>query len=232
MYCIKCGVELADTEKQCPLCKTVVFHPELMQEEATPLYPRDSYPAPQVNSRVWQIVLTTLFLLPILITLQCDLFINGAVTWSGYVLGALVLGYVTVVLPLWFRNPNPVIFIPCDFAALALFLLYIDLATRGGWFLSFGLPVVGFVGAVVTAVAALLRYVRRGELYIFGGAFTALGAFMPLMGFLLNLTFFESARFAFWSLYPMTPLVLLGGMLIFLAICRPARETMQRKLFI
>ena len=29
MYCIKCGVELADSEKKCPLCGTVVFNPEL-----------------------------------------------------------------------------------------------------------------------------------------------------------------------------------------------------------
>ena len=55
--------------------------------------------------------------------------------------------------------------------------------------------------------------------------------FMPVMGYLLNLTFYEP-QFALWSLYPMTPLLLLGGMLIFLAICRPARETMQRKFFI
>lgn len=232
MYCIKCGVKLADTEKQCPLCQTVVFHPDITREEAAPLYPTASYPAPQVSSRGIQIILTALFLLPMLITLQCDLYISGSVTWSGYVIGALLLGYVTAVLPSWFRHPNPVIFVPCSFATLGLYLLYIDLSVQGGWFLSFGLPVVGFICGVVTAVVALLRYVRRGRLYILGGAFAALGAFMPLMGFLLNLTFFASTRFAFWSLYPTTSLVLLGGTLIFLAICRPARETMQRKLFI
>lgn len=231
MYCIKCGVELADTEKRCPLCRTVVFHPDMTQKEAEPLYPASSYPAVQVNSRAIQIVLTTLFLLPMLITLQCDLYISGAVTWSGYVIGALVLGYVVMVLPLWFRKPNPVVFVPCDFAALALYLLHIDLTVSSNWFLSFALPVVGFVGLVVTAVVTLFRYVRRGYLYILGGALATLGAFMPLMGFLVNLTFFRPA-FAFWSLYPATALLLLGGMLIFLAICRPARETMQRKLFI
>lgn len=231
MYCIKCGVALSDTEKHCPLCGTVVYHPDMIQSEAAPLYPAAGYPAAKVSSRAIQIVLTTLFLLPMLIILQCDLHISGAVTWSGYVIGALVLGYVTVVLPLWFRKPNPVIFVPCDFAALALYLLYIDLTVVGQWFLSFALPVVGFVGLVVTAVVTLCRYVRRGYLYILGGALAALGVFMPLMGFLVNLTFFHPA-FAFWSLYPATSLLLLGGMLIFLAICRPARETMHRKLFI
>lgn len=231
MYCIQCGVRLADSETQCPLCRTVVFHPDIPPKEAAPLYPRSRYPAPQVNSRALQIVLTTLFLIPALITMLCDLHISGSITWSGYVIGALVLGYVMLVLPLWFRKPNPVIFVPCSFAALGLYLLYIDLYTHGGWFLSFGLPVVGFVGTVVTAVVTLCRYVRRGYLYIFGGALATLGAFMPLMGFLVNVTFFVP-RFAFWSVYPAVALLLLGGTLIFLAICRPARETMHRKLFI
>ena len=45
MYCIQCGVQLSDTEKKCPLCGTVVFHPELKQPDASPLYPEDRYPA-------------------------------------------------------------------------------------------------------------------------------------------------------------------------------------------
>lgn len=232
MYCIKCGVKLADTERTCPLCQTRVFHPDIPRQEGEPLYPAQRYPSPTITPRGLQIIMTSLFLLPMLITLQCDLMICGQVTWSGYVLGALLLGYVALVLPFWFRKPNPVIFVPVSFGTLCLYLMYINHTLRGSWFFSFAFPIVGFVGLVVTAVVVLCRYVRRGYLYIFGGAFTALGAFMPLMGFLLNLTFFSAARFALWTLYPTTALVLLGGTLIFLAICRPARESMQRKLFI
>ena len=28
MYCVKCGVELADSQRVCPLCGTRVFHRE------------------------------------------------------------------------------------------------------------------------------------------------------------------------------------------------------------
>ncbi len=231
MYCANCGVKLADTEKQCPLCGTRA-HPDVLQSpQDAPLFPVQSYPSMQVSSRGLQIILTTLFLLPMLICLQCDLLVTGGISWSGFVIGALLTCYTWVILPIWFKKPNPVIFVPCDFAAAALYLLYINLATGGHWFLRFALPVIGFLCLVVTAVVALLRYVRRGALYVYGGAFLATGAFMPLMGFLLNLTFFE-AKFALWSLYPTTALVLLGAMLIFLAICRPARESMQRKFFI
>lgn len=231
MYCMQCGVKLADTEKRCPLCQTPTYHPDIPRQEASPLYPSASCPVPQVNPRGVPIVLSTLCLLAMLIPALCDLHITGRITWSGYVMGAVLLGYVVLVLPFWFRRPNPVIFVPCGFAAVGLYLLYISLATDGGWFLSFAFPVVGYTALVLSAVVTLFRYVKRGGLYILGGALTALGAFMPLMGFLLNLTFFQPG-FAFWSLYPMTALLLLGGMLIFLAICRPARQTMERKFFI
>ena len=230
MYCIKCGVKLSDNQKQCPLCETVVFHPEIMPS-GEPLYPAQQHPAPQVKSQAALVIITTLFLLPLLITALCDWQISGAITWSGYVVGALGVSYVCLVLPYWFHRPNPVIFVPCGFASVGLFLLYISLATGGGWFLSFAFPVTGAVGLIVTAVVALLRYVGKGALYIFGGALVTLGAFMPVMEFLMNLTFGLPQRLL-WSGYPLVALVLLGGMLIFLAICRPARETMERKFFL
>lgn len=231
MYCIKCGVKLADTEKQCPLCGTVPFHPELSREEADPLYPVDRIPEYRVNRQGVMGVITILFLIPLLITLLCDLQINKQVVWSGYVAGGLILSYGVLILPGWFKNPNPVIFVPVDFAVLGAFLLYISWKTDGGWFLSFGFPVAGFLGLLVTAVVTLMRYIRKGRLYVFGGALAALGVFMPVMEMLLGLTF-DKLHFIGWSWYPLIALVLLGGSLIFLAICRPAREKMERRFFL
>lgn len=234
MYCIKCGVKLAEGKKPCPLCGTVPFHPEVTAEEADRLYPAGRYPANnQVRPTVILTVITTLlFLLPIIITLQCDILITGGgISWSGYVVGALLTAYSIVVLPLWFKKPNPVIFVPIAFTMVGLYLLYINFAVDGNWFLSFAFPLVGFVGLNVTAVVTLVKYVRRGLLYIFGGSVMATGLFMPVMEQLLHLTFDHKA-FHYWSVYPMTALVILGGLLIFLAICRPARETMERKFFI
>ena len=231
MYCVNCGAKLADTETQCPLCAVPAFHPDIQRREEEPLYPPFRYPVSQVRSQAVLIVATTLFLLPFFITLLCDLQINGHVTWSGFVMGALLVGYAGFVLPFWFQKPNPVIFVPVWFAVVAVYLLYIDFSTGGNWFLPFAFPVVGYVGCIVTAVVVLLRYVPQGRLYIIGGAFLALGAFMPLMEFLICITFGLS-KYIGWSFYPLIVLVLLGGMLIFLAISKPARETMERKFFI
>lgn len=231
MYCIKCGVKLADTEKKCPLCHTVVFHPDIIQPDAVPLYPEEHMPAPQVSSRVTKIIIATAFLQALLISLVCNLQISHAVTWSGFVIGGLLLSYFIIFFPGWFRRPNPVIFVPCDFAATAVYLLYIDLAVGGHWFLSFAFPVTGFTCLVVTAMVVLLRYLRRGKLYVIGGGIIALGAFMPIMELLICITF-SDISFIGWGFYPLVALTLLGGMLIFLAISRPARQAMERKFFI
>lgn len=230
MYCIHCGVRLADTEKSCPLCGTVCFHPELIRPKTDPLYPKDQHPQPQVSPTGVMSALTILFLMPILITLLCDLRINDTITWSGYAAGAIGLVYELVLLPGWFRKPNPVIFVPCGFAAITLYLLYIALHTGGRWFLPFGLPLMGGLCIIFTALITLLRYIKKGRLFIFGGCTMALGLFMPVVEYLAILSLDRTP--AGWSVYPFVALVLLGGYLIFLGICRPARESMERKFFI
>lgn len=229
MYCIHCGVKLADSEKVCPLCRTVV--PVACPEQVERLYPKKKKPARQLSPHTAQYALIVMFLLPAIICLLCDLQVDGSVGWSGYVIGALAVAYFCLALPGWFTRPNPVVFVPCAFTLVGLYVLYIDLVTKGGWFLSFAFPVIGVFGLIVTAVVTLLRYVRGGALYIVGGAFLALGGSMLLMEFLMSITF-VSVRFTGWSIYPLAVLALLGGFLIFLGICRPARQTMERKLFL
>ena len=231
MYCVKCGVELASSEKQCPLCGTRVFHPDIDMPDGPSPYPKNKKPPTAPRSFLWQIILTALFLIPILVVPLCDIQLNRNVTWSGFVTGALLLGYVMFILPLWFRKPNPVIFVPCSFAAIGVYLLYINLATGGDWFMTFAFPLTGGVCLIVTAVVTLLRYVPKGALYTLGGASIAMGGLMLLMEFLVNITFHVDKFFG-WSLYPLIALVIVGGLLIFLAICRPARQTLERKFFI
>ena len=230
MYCAKCGVKLAASEETCPMCGLRAYHPDLPKQTGKGLYPKNKLPKHARRSAWPQIILTAMFLLPMLIVTLCDLQLTGTLTWSGYVIGALLLGYVIFVLPVWFDRPNPTVFVPCGFAAAICYLLYISLYTKGSWFLTFAFPVVGCIGLIVTAVTVLVQYVKKGKLYIFGGALILLGLFMLLTEHLINITF-AIGHFALWSLYPMIALVLVGGLLIFLAICRPARESMERKLF-
>lgn len=230
MYCVNCGVKLADTEKKCPLCGVEACHPQFPREQVPPMYPENRHPLPQISPRGVLTIVTTLFLLPFFITVLCDYQLSGAVTWSGYVMGGLLVAYGIMVLPFWFRRPNPVVFVPCNAVLVATYVYYIDYVTPGSWFLSFALPVVIFLAAVLTAVVALLRYVRGSGFYVAGGALIALGIFLPVMEYFLVMTF--GLRFVGWSWYPMIPLVLAGGTLILLARSAKTKEAMERKFFI
>ena len=172
-----------------------------------------------------------LFLLPLATSLLCDWKINGRILWSGYVGGALTVFYVIVVLPMWFRRPIPVVFVAADFIAAGLYLLYINFATGGHWFLSFAFPVTGGLMIIAVGAVALMYYLRRGYLYIIAGTLIATGGFMVLVEYLLNYTFGLHDSLI-WSIYPLACCLILGLTLIIIACCPPLRESVKRKFFI
>ena len=229
MYCINCGVKLAENEKSCPLCNTAVYHPETKQPEGQSLYPKNIMPKVTSKSKVLNGAIIIMFLIPLIVCFLADIQINGKLEWFGFVAGALGVGYIVFALPLWFEKRNPVIFVPCGFFAAGLYLMYINFVTNGDWFLTFAFPVIGGICIIISAMVTLFYYLKKGRLYITGGAFVLFGGFMLLIEFLMKITF--NIRFMGWSIYPLAVLVLIGGLLIYLGINRSAREMMERKLF-
>ena len=232
MYCVKCGVELADSEKKCPLCGTPVFHPDIPRNLSEPPFPPDKRIRPEdVNRSGVLFVLTIAALLPALLCLLCDWRINGTLVWSGYAAGAIALLYVVILLPMWFRHATPVIFVAADFVAIGLYLLYIDFAVNGHWFLSFAFPVTGGAMLIACAAVTLLHYLRKGHLFVYAGTLIAIGGFAVLVEFLINITFHVSDTLV-WSLYPLSCSLIFGVTLIVIACCPKMRESLRRKFFI
>lgn len=231
MYCINCGVKLSETERSCPLCGTVPYHPDLVRTEADSLYPKNKYPKTKKVSRLGiMMAVSALSLLAVLIPVLCDVSIFSSITWSSYVIGAVLMAYLSFVLPFWFKRPNPVIFTAVFFVTAGIYLLFINLITDGDWFLSFAFPTVAVIGLTVTAVVTLTHYLKRGKLFVFGGAIILIGGYMPLMELFLSITF--GIGFIWWSLYPMIPLILLGLVLIFFGATPSAREGVERRFFL
>ena len=227
MYCINCGVKLADTESKCPLCETPVCPTYLKKSE--PLYPTTETPKRKSAVKAISGVILILYLVPFIVSLFSDLQFNGKIDWFGYVAGALIVSYVTLALPLWFRRPTRVFFVPLSFIASAIYLQYINFATDGNWYFSFALPLICGLCVLVCSIFALLRYTNRGRLYLFGGVNIYLGAYILLIEYLMNITF--GIRFIGWSMYPFMVLTLFGLLMIYLAANHTAREFIKRKLF-
>ena len=229
MYCVKCGVQLADTEKKCPLCNTVVYHPDIAREDERELYPSNKMPKTDAGRAFICGAVLIFFMIPMIVTFFSDIQPDMKIDWFGYVAGALIIAYLTCVFPMWFKAPNPVILIPCDFVAVIVYLLYIDIITQGEWFWSFALPITLAVAMITCTLVVLLRYLKKGKLYVVGGFVIALGALMLLIEMLMDVTF--GMHFIGWSLYALLPLALLGGLLIYLAINSVARERIERRTF-
>ncbi|MGM9643259.1 MAG: zinc-ribbon domain-containing protein [Eubacteriales bacterium] len=233
MYCVKCGVELADTENVCPLCGTHVYHPDIERAPAEPTYPEYEKVHKNMRPHGLLFIITVLAAMPVAITLFCDLYFGNGLTWSIYPIGGIILFYIAFVLPQWFRRPNPVVFVPVTFGVLGLYLLYINFSVDGHWFLSFAFPILVYVSLCVCTVVTLLRYTRRGRLYIAGASFLAAGVLCPLIEFFMNLTFLDKGLFDFfWSIIPLIACFLAGMMLIVIAIVKPLRESLRKKFFI
>ena len=231
MYCIKCGVKLSDGQSICPLCETRVYHPDFSIDTNKATYPRKDFKSEEFNRKGLMFVITILFLIPIFLPLILDLSWHNEIRWSGYVFGGTLLFYISFVLPLWFKHPNPAIFIPSAFAAIALYLWYICFENNGEWFLGFALPVTLSLGLILTAALTVSRYVKGGKLYIAGGFFIAFGLWTALLEFLIKRYLLASYTF-YWSLCTLALFFIVGIMLIIIEIVKPIKESLRRVFFI
>ncbi len=230
MYCINCGVELAAHETKCPLCATPVCNPAFLNPDAPRPYPSADEVHDEINRSGVIFLLSFLFLLPAVLTLVCDLTLNRTLVWAGYPVGALLLGYLIVVVPLWFRKPLVSALVFADFVGLAAFLFYINFAVGGSWFLTFALPITAMVAIIVCSVITLLRYYARYALAIFGGTFVMLGAALVATEYFINMTFYRTYPLE-WSFYPLVICVLLGAALLVVAFSPKLKESLKKKFF-
>ncbi len=125
-YCVHCGVELAPSEKKCPLCMTPVIDPT-----AAPAAVEKPYPdrLETVNAHIdhrYGAELATLFLaIPLAAVLILDLLISRRVTWSGYVLGAGACVCLWIILPFFLDVEKPYLYIAVDILSASAYLGFI-----------------------------------------------------------------------------------------------------------
>jgi len=228
MYCVKCGVSLQEGIDRCPLCGTPVWNPD-----STPFvskYNTAAVPEKTADRKPAAIFFTLLTLLAAAAVTGICFGLYRSLNWGDIVLMSLLLFFIIAILPVWFDNPNPVVFIPIDIAAVEGFLLYICLRTGGHWFLSFAFPCAGILGIIATATAALLKYLKRGRYCVLGGMQILLGLFCILLEFFQHITF-DTAMFT-WSLFASIALFTSGIFLLCVGIIRPLREFVNRVFYI
>jgi hypothetical protein len=231
MYCIKCGVELSEGQKKCPLCDTMVNHLYITFPDVPGAYPNSKKEGDKLKPNGLLLITSMVFVLTYLLLLFIDIQAHQSITWSGYASNAILLLYVLIVLPFWFKKRNPVFVIPVNLAAIGFYLMYINYETSGDWFFKFALPIIVLLTFIMTATAGLIRYLHRGYLFIASGVCFSMGGFIMILEALINDSFGISNTLI-WAPYPFITCCLIGIVLIVIAVHRPLREYLHKYFFI
>lgn len=232
-YCVNCGVELAPSEKNCPLCGVPVYNPaKPFDPDAPKPYP-EHLDLPRAKSRLRKIVLLTalILLIPIVLCLYSDWKADGVVTWSLVVSGGEALLFLVMFTPFWFSRYRPLLCAVIDGVGTLVFVWVVDYASNGGWYWTLGFPLTAAAVAAVCIMAAVLSREGHVGFFIKTGTFLLLaGIYVPFVEYMLERS--QSLPFSGWSLYAAAPCIIIAIVSFVLNASREVKDQLKRRFFI
>ena len=158
-YCVNCGVELDENAKRCPLCDTPVYHPDALHaaDEKSFFAEKKEEIAP-VSNREVALLLSTMLVSVAVCCSVLNFFLRASHTWSLYVIGAAVMLWIWLVLPLVAKRIPPWVALPVDVAAVGLYVFLIAIDLNGMvWFRGLVLPILASAVVILLVLCFLLR---------------------------------------------------------------------------
>ncbi|MHC1786910.1 MAG: DUF6320 domain-containing protein [Christensenellales bacterium] len=233
-YCVHCGVALAASEKDCPLCGTLVQNPVCAWQKPEEMpYPETiEIQKAHIDRRYARQLVAMILAVPAVIVLLIDLVDGGGVGWSLIVSASLCLAYCWIIVPLLFKFSKPYAYILIDVLSLCGFLLLVALLTQGlSWYIGLVLPLLLWLGLVVTAALLAIRRLEMVLLYRAALLSLLLGIF--LLGLECLLRRHAGLPLGFqWSFFAAIPSGVIALMLVLLQRNEPLKREIRKHLFI
>ncbi len=232
-YCVNCGVELGDAEKACPLCQTPVINP------VSPWKEPQKKPYPDRVDKLMRVVdykfgvrlAALLLIIPVFVTLLCNIAVNKEISWSIYVIGGVTCFFVWVFLPLLFKKRRPYVFVLLDGISTAAYLAVIALMTGGlNWFLTLALPLVSVTLLTIMLFIFIGRRKKISPLHKMAAFSLGIGILSVAIELIIDL-FLYSAIVPVWSLYVLTVTAVFAAVFALVESKKRWKEEIIRKLF-
>ncbi len=233
-YCVHCGVELAPSEARCPLCKTPVVDPNgaWHPPEEKPYPEQLEVVPPRIDHRYGAALAALFLLIPASAVLASDLLINHRITWSAYVLGAMLLVGVWVLLPFALDVRRPYLYLTVDTFSTALYLEMIAFLTGGAhWYLTLALPLTVLAGGALMLGVYACRRKRLAPLDRASAVVAVFAAALVALEALTDLWARGGVRLE-WSLYALVPLIASAGVLRVIERRPRLKEEIKKRLFL
>ena len=229
---VNCGVELADSERRCPLCHTEVHNPRQPYDRKIPKpFPNRLDLFEPEDNRGFAAAITTLLLaLPAAICLACDVAYTRGAGWSMLVTGAMAMLWVFIVPPIFLRRHKVLFCGTLDTAAVLGYLWMVEhYAAKGSWFQAMAVPLVVLVDLLFTADYLLVAKVIHGRFRQM--ALVLASVPLLLVGVEVCLDLFLDGRVSLlWSFVVSIPCLILALLLVVLGRRERFRQQMRKRL--
>ena len=159
-YCVNCGVQLEESEKNCPLCGTEVLNPRKPYKEGVV----KNYPAqmddftPRENTAFNVSVISIVFSIIASVCLACDMAYTNAVGWSVIVSGAIGMLWVFVATALVVKKQRIFIIGTIDALALLGFLWVVQQYSNTQWFSDVAIPAIAVAIILYLLDAVIVKF--------------------------------------------------------------------------
>jgi len=233
-YCVECGVKLGEAEEKCPLCGTVLQNP------IHPYNPRVPKPFPvrtkeqnlQMDRRYLLGLISMAMLMPAALCMVINLFFGGRITWSLYPVGALVLLFVALAVPILVKKHRIYITIISDALVLLGYLKMVELLSNvEGWFTPVVFPVIILATLMVLGITASIRQHQIRELAIPATILTLVALLSLAVELLVSSQVFKQLQVS-WSPFVMLPCGFTALMLYLIQSHKPLRAELKKRLHI
>lgn len=230
MYCYKCGVELAEDQKNCPLCGTKVPGDAVDAESTYPeLDPILNHP---MNLRERQtlasMIISLLLIIPVLLVLVIDLRENARIDWSLIPIISILLSWIIICLPLIMRRSFWILY-PVYTVSISVFFLLLDYNTGfSGWSWRLAIPLVfSIVTLLFLTVFYGLKSKHKG-LNLISAILLFVGLCSTCIDILVKL-FMEETAVPGWSLIVVITALPVAWFLTYLHRNPGMRATLRKK---
>ena len=233
-YCVNCGVELDNTEKECPLCLVEVHNPiDPYNPNAERHFPDIPVYGFRQNHKDLVPPLALLMTVPASISIVFDLLTSGRISWSFLVTSALVLIAVLALPPLSMNmtKPKALLCVVLDYFGIILFLYAVNFWISGSWFWTVAIPLSAASGVIAIGQVSVFMFYKVRKLTIFAVATFSLGLLALYTDFLVK-HHRESERVVGWSLFILLPCLTISALALVINRNARLKEHFRQRFFI